>query len=149
MAVKSTGTAYVRLIVEAGKATPSPPVGPALGARGVKAIDFCKLFNAQTAHIETSTPMRVKMKIESDRSFKFEILSPPTSYLLMRCLSISKGSSDPNRSISTLVGQISLKYIYQLALIKSSDPGMSHIPIQSISRSIVTQAKNMGIRTVP
>lgn len=149
MAGKATGAAVVRLIVEAGKASPSPPVGPALGARGVKAMDFCKLFNAQTAHIEPSTPMRVKMIIEPDRTFKFEVHSPASSYFFLKALSCPKGAPHTGLSNSTPVGSLSLKHIYHLAVIKQSDPGMDHIPLESVARSLVAQARNMGIEVIP
>ncbi|EGG00121.1 uncharacterized protein MELLADRAFT_50482 [Melampsora larici-populina 98AG31] len=148
MASKQVGNAFVRLIVEAGKASPSPPVGPALGARGVKAMDFCKLFNAQTAHYEPSTPMRVKLSIAPDRTFTFQLSSPPTSHFFFKTLGIAKGAGDTGKVGSIPVGELSLKHVYEIAKIKKSDPGMDHIPLESVARSVVAQAHNMGIKVI-
>ncbi|PLW12776.1 hypothetical protein PCANC_16977 [Puccinia coronata f. sp. avenae] len=160
----------VRLIVEAGKASPSPPVGPALGSRGIKAMDFCKLFNAQTSHIEPTIPIRVNMTINAkDKSYKFKLNSPPTTYFIKKHLSTSsassssasasssssssakKSSSDSNKAHSFIGTQLSLKFIYHLALIKKSvdHEDLNHIPLESLTRSIAAQVQNMGIKLVP
>ncbi|KAJ9124855.1 hypothetical protein QFC24_002784 [Naganishia onofrii] len=85
----------VKILVPAGKATPSPPVGPALGARGVKAMDFCKEFNARTAHLKPTTPTPTTITINPDRTFSFTIRTPPVSHLLRHCAGIEKGSQTP------------------------------------------------------
>ncbi|OAV99524.1 hypothetical protein PTTG_12577 [Puccinia triticina 1-1 BBBD Race 1] len=95
-------TNLVRLIVEAGKASPSPPVGPALGSRGIKAMDFCKLFNAQTSHIEPTIPIRVNMTINGkDKSYKFKLNSPPTTYFIKKHLNASSSSTQSPSSSSS------------------------------------------------
>lgn len=107
----------VKLIVGAGQASPSPPVGPALGSKGVKAIDFCKEFNARTAHYNTGVPIPALVTVRPDRSFQFELKSPPTAWLLMQAAGIEKGSSDPKRA---KVGTVSLKHVFEIAKIKKS-----------------------------
>ncbi|EFP82312.1 hypothetical protein PGT21_026962 [Puccinia graminis f. sp. tritici] len=166
-------TNLVRLIVEAGKASPSPPVGPALGSRGIKAMDFCKLFNAQTSHIEPTIPIRVNMTINAkDKSYKFKLNSPPTTYFIKKHLNASSASSSPSSTQSSssssssakksntssdskmhsfIGSELSLKFIYHLALIKKSvdHEDLNHIPLESLTRSIAAQVKNMGIKLVP
>ncbi|WAR61255.1 hypothetical protein PtB15_13B508 [Puccinia triticina] len=120
-----------RLIVEAGKASPSPPVGPALGSRGIKAMDFCKLFNAQTSHIEPTIPIRVNMTINGkDKSYN---------------------AASDSKAHSFIGSELSLKFIYHLALIKKSvdHEDLEHIPLESVARSIAAQVRNMGIKLVP
>ncbi|KAK2466342.1 hypothetical protein APHAL10511_001984 [Amanita phalloides] len=83
----------VRLLIPAGKAAPSPPVGPALGARGVKSMDFCKEFNARTAHIEPGVPTPTLITVQPDRTFSFVTKTPPCSYFLKRAASLEKGTT--------------------------------------------------------
>src|SRR5574339_94079 len=95
MAKKITG--YVKLQIEAGKATPAPPVGPALGQQGVNIMDFCKAFNAQTQTQELQgKPLPVVITVYEDRSFSFIIKTPPASYLIKEAAKVDKGSSTPN-----------------------------------------------------
>ncbi|WAQ91064.1 hypothetical protein PtA15_13A465 [Puccinia triticina] len=163
-------TNLVRLIVEAGKASPSPPVGPALGSRGIKAMDFCKLFNAQTSHIEPTIPIRVNMTINGkDKSYKFKLNSPATTYFIKKHLNASSSSTQSPSSSSSpppakkssaasdskahsfIGSELSLKFIYHLALIKKSvdHEDLEHIPLESVARSIAAQVRNMGIKLVP
>lgn len=107
----------VKLIVGAGQAAPAPPVGPALGSKGVKAIDFCKEFNARTAHLNTGVPTPALVTVKPDRSFTFEVKSPPTSWLLLQAAGLEKGSQDPKRE---KIGKLSLKHIYEIAKIKKT-----------------------------
>jgi large subunit ribosomal protein L11 len=101
----------------AGQATPSPPIGPVLGSRGLKAIEFCKEFNARTAHIIPGTPMQIKLVAQrAARTFTFDVNSPPTSWLLLRCAGVEKGSADPGKS--TVGKPVTLKQIYEIAKIK-------------------------------
>jgi len=107
----------VKLIVGAGQASPQPPVGPALGSKGVKAIDFCKDFNARTAHYTPGTPIPALVTVRPDRSFQFDIKSPPTAWLLMQAAGIEKGSPEAGKKI---VGKVSLKHVYEIAKIKKT-----------------------------
>ncbi|KAH8083002.1 60s ribosomal protein l19, mitochondrial precursor [Filobasidium floriforme] len=92
---KAAVTQVVKILVPAGKATPSPPVGPALGARGVKAMDFCKEFNARTAHLKPTVPVPTSITINPDRTFSFSFRTPPVAHLLRTAASIDKGSTAP------------------------------------------------------
>ncbi|KAG4302793.1 hypothetical protein PCK1_000953 [Pneumocystis canis] len=119
----------VKLIVPSGCATPQPPVGPALGARGVKSIDFCKQFNEMTTHFIQGIPIPVVISILPDRSFTFQIKSPPTSWLLFKAAKVDKGSPLPGK---TVVGTVSLKHIYEIAKIKHKDENIQRIPLESV-----------------
>ncbi|QLG74255.1 hypothetical protein HG535_0G01390 [Zygotorulaspora mrakii] len=141
---------FVKLIVDAGKATPSPPVGPALGSKGIKAMDFCKEFNARTASYQPGTPIPVMITIKPDRSFSFEMKSPPTGYLLLKALRVDKGHGQPNISIpERTVGELSLKHIYEIAKIKKSDGKHSMLSMEGIVKSVIGVAGSMGIKVVP
>lgn len=140
----------VKLIVGAGQAAPSPPVGPALGSKGIKAIDFCKEFNARTASFQPGTPIPVLITIKPDRSFAFEMKSPPTGYLLLKALGLEKGHGQPNLSKPDGVcGELSLKHIYEIAKIKKTDGRHSALELEGIVKSIIGVAKSMGINVVP
>ena len=89
-------TAYIKLQVKAGEANPSPPVGPALGQRGVNIMEFCKAFNAKTQDVEKGLPLPVVISVYSDRSFTFITKTPPASILLKKALGLKSGSSNPN-----------------------------------------------------
>ncbi|KAF5369907.1 hypothetical protein D9758_001230 [Tetrapyrgos nigripes] len=136
----------VRLLVAAGKAAPTPPVGPALGARGVKSMDFCKEFNARTAHIEPGVPTPTLITVRPDRSFTFITKTPPTSYFLKKTAGIEKGTGRPGHDI---LGTISLKHVYEIAKIKSADDHMSHLSLENIARMVVGSARSLGLQVVP
>ncbi|KAJ4472300.1 mitochondrial 54S ribosomal protein YmL19 [Lentinula aciculospora] len=136
----------VRLLISAGKAAPTPPVGPALGARGVKSMDFCKEFNARTAHIEPGVPTPTLITIRPDRTFSFITKTPPTSYLLKKVAGIEKGPAKPGHEI---LATISLKHVYEIAKIKATDDNMSHLSLENIARMVVGTARTVGIQVVP
>ncbi|KAK6462580.1 Mitochondrial/chloroplast ribosomal protein L11 [Scheffersomyces coipomensis] len=142
-AVKS---AMIKLVVGAGKAAPAPPVGPALGSKGVKAIDFCKEFNARTAHYNPGTPIPVVIQVKPDRSFTFEMKSPPTSWLLMEAAKISKGAAKAGKES---VGEISLKHVYEIAKIKKTDDRHKNVELKSIVGAVLSTAKVIGVNVVP
>ena len=95
MAKKILG--YIKLQVPAGSATPSPPIGPALGQRGVNIMEFCKAFNAQTADMEKGTPLPTKITVYADRSFSFETKTPPATYLIKKAANLKSGSKEPGK----------------------------------------------------
>jgi len=136
----------VRLLVPAGKAAPTPPVGPALGAKGLKSMDFCKEFNARTAHIEPGLPIPTLIAISPDRTFTFATKTPPTAHFLKKAAGIEKGTGKPGHSVA---GTISLKHVYEIAKIKQTDEHMRHLPLESIARTIVGTAKTLSIEVVP
>jgi len=137
-----------RLIVPAGKASPSPPVGPALGARGVKSIDFCKEFNARTAHLEPLTPTPVVITVNPDRSFTFVVKSPPTGWLLKQASGIDKGAGETPAgkyvSAGKEVGQVSIKHVYEIAKIKQKDAHLAGVGLEALARSVIGTCKSMG-----
>ncbi|KAI8607316.1 Mitochondrial/chloroplast ribosomal protein L11, partial [Chytriomyces sp. MP71] len=127
------------------KASPSPPVGPALGQRGVKTIDFTKQFNDRTKAYTQGVPIRVIMNVKPDRSFTFVVKSPPTAWLLLQALGQEKGSSRPSH---TTIGELDIRHIYEIACIKHQDVGCEDVGLESMTSRVLAQAKGMGIAVV-
>ncbi|PFH57241.1 hypothetical protein XA68_15328 [Ophiocordyceps unilateralis] len=152
---KAGGSAVqmVKLIVGAGQASPSPPVGPALGSKGVKSMDFCKEFNARTANLVAGTPMPCRVSIRPDRSFSFDIRTPQTSWLLLNCVEsppknkkgMTRGANKPGHE---KIGTVSLKHVYEIAKIKHSELRLSGLSLEGLCRAIIHQAKSIGIEVV-
>lgn len=141
----------VKLIVGAGKAAPTPPVGPALGSKGVKAIDFCKEFNARTAQYVMDVPIPVKLIVRPDRTFSFTTKSPTTSWLLLQLIGKDKGADTLGKgkfAKQGYLGTISLKHVYEVAKIKKSDETHAEIPLKEICKSVISTAKTLGIQVV-
>ncbi|CAA3705619.1 50S ribosomal protein L11 [Candidatus Portiera aleyrodidarum] len=130
----------VKIQVKAGKANPSPPIGPRLGQQGINIMDFCKRFNLATKNLEKGIPITVIISIYSDKSFTFMIKNPPASSLLKKIIGIKKGSSENNK---TKVGKITNKQIKEIAKTKMKD--MNVIKIKSAIKCIKGTAKSMGI----
>jgi large subunit ribosomal protein L11 len=134
--------AVVKLQIEGGKATPAPPVGPALGQHGVNIMDFCKQFNARTQK-DTGTIIPVLLTVYADRSFTFVTKTPPASVLLKKAAQIAKGSGEPNRA---KVGQITLKQVEEIAKLKL--PDLNTQDVQAAMRTIMGTARQMGLTVV-
>ncbi|AEW44832.1 50S ribosomal protein L11 [Serratia symbiotica str. 'Cinara cedri'] len=132
--------AYVKLQIAAGMANPSPPVGPALGQRGVNIIEFCKAFNTKTESIEKGLPIPVIITVYSDRSFTFVIKSPPSSVLLRKLAGIKSGSGAPNKE---KVGKVTRTQIREIAVTKTVD--MTGKDVKAMMRSIEGTARSMGL----
>jgi len=132
---------YIKLLVEAAKATPSPPVGPALGQRGVNIMEFCKAFNAQTSKMEGLLPVTVT--VYADRSFSFEVRTPPVSYLLKKAAKIEKGS---DQALKVKVGKVTKAQVEEIAKIKL--PDLNTNDIEAASNIVVGTARSMGIEMV-
>ncbi|MEX0999059.1 MAG: 50S ribosomal protein L11 [Thermodesulfobacteriota bacterium] len=132
---------YIKLLVEAAKATPSPPVGPALGQRGVNIMEFCKAFNAQTSKMEGLLPVTVT--VYADRSFSFEVRTPPVSYLLKKAAKIEKGS---DQALKVKVGKVTKAQVEEIAKIKL--PDLNTNDIEAASNIVVGTARSMGIDIV-
>ncbi|TVY85888.1 54S ribosomal protein L19, mitochondrial, partial [Lachnellula willkommii] len=132
---RATADQVVKLIVGAGQASPSPPVGPALGSKGVKSMDFCKEFNARTAHIIPGTPTPVRVTVRPDRSFHFEVRTPTTSYLLLSAAQVEpvKGRLK-GRHLNEVVGEISLKHVYEIAKIKRGELRLSGLSLEGVCK---------------
>lgn len=134
--------AYIKLQVPAGQANPSPPVGPALGQRGVNIMEFCKVFNAQTQGLEQGMPIPVVITVYSDRSFTFVTKTPPVSVLLKKAAGIASGSSRPN---SDRVGKVTLAQLEEIAETKM--PDLTARDREAAVRTIVGSARSIGLET--
>jgi large subunit ribosomal protein L11 len=141
MAKKITG--YVKLQVPAGAANPSPPIGPALGQRGLNIMEFCKAFNAQTAKLEKNMPIPVTITVYADRSFTFEMKQAPVSYFIKKAVKIDKGSKLPGRDKA---GKITQAQIKEIAEQKMKD--LNCETIEAASKMIEGSARSMGIDVV-
>lgn len=133
-------TAQVELMIPAQQATPSPPVGPALGQHGVNIMEFVKSFNAATANMKPGTIVPVVITIYSDRSFTFILKTPPASYLLKEAAGIKTGSEDPRRN---KVGKITVNQLREIAEMKLKD--LNTEDIEKAMRTIAGTARSMGI----
>ena len=140
MAKKITG--YVKLQVPAGKANPSPPVGPALGQAGLNIMEFCKAFNAETQQMEQGAPLPVVITVYQDKTFSFVFKKPPASYLIMKAINIKKASQTPGRDEP--VAKISRKQLEEIAENKMSD--LNAFKVESAMKMVAGTARSMGIR---
>ncbi len=138
MAKKVEG--YIKLQVAAGKANPSPPVGPALGQKGLNIMEFCKAFNAQTQGMEAGMPVPVIITAYSDRSFTFELKTPPASYLLKKAAGLTSGSARPN---TVKVGTVSRAQLEEIANVKMKD--LTAADMDAAVRTIAGSARAMGL----
>ena len=138
MAKKIVG--FVKLQVPAGKANPSPPIGPALGQRGLNIMEFCKAFNAQTQGVEPGLPLPVVITAFADKSFTFIIKTPPTSVLIRKAVKIEKGSSKPN---SDKVGRLTRAQVEQIA--KQKTPDLTAANLEAAMRTVAGSARSMGV----
>ena len=132
--------AYIKLQVKAGQANPSPPVGPALGQRGVNIMEFCKQFNAATQGIELGLPIPVVITVYSDRSFTFITKTPPATVLLKKAAGIQSGSSTPN---SNKVGKVTRSQVEEIAKVKM--PDLTAADMDAAVRTIAGSARSAGI----
>jgi len=131
---------FIKLEIPAGKANPSPPVGPALGARGLNIMEFCKAFNAATQNLEQGAPTPVVITAYSDRSFSFETKTAPASYFLRKAAKVDKGSKVPNRD---KVGKVSMAQVREIAEAKMQD--LNANDIDAAAKIIMGSARSMGI----
>ncbi len=138
MAKKITG--YVKLQVPAGKANPSPPIGPALGQRGLNIMEFCKAFNAQTQGVEPGLPLPVVITAFSDKSFTFIIKTPPASVLIRKAAKVDKGSA---KALTDKVGTITKAQVEEIAKQKMKD--LTAANLEGAVRTIAGSARSMGI----
>jgi len=141
MAKKITG--YIKLQVKAGAANPSPPIGPALGQRGVNIMEFCKAFNAATADLEKGAPIPTVITVYADRSFSFETKTPPASFLIKKAANLKAGSKEPGK-ISA--GKITRTQLTEIAGTKMKD--LNANDIEAATRIIEGSARAMGLEVV-
>jgi len=139
MAKKITG--YLKLQVPAGSATPSPPIGPALGQRGLNIMEFCKAFNAKTADQEKGAPTPVVITIFADKSFSFETRLPPVTYFIKKAMNLKSGSKLPGKDF---VGTISQKQIREIAEKKLND--LNAYDVDAAAKMIAGSARSMGLQ---
>lgn len=141
MAKKIEG--YIKLQVPAGKANPSPPIGPALGQRGLNIMEFCKAFNAQTQGVEPGTPLPVVITVYADRTFSFITKTPPNTFFLKKAAGIQKGTKTPGREN---VGKVTMAQIREIAEIKMKD--LNAHDIDAACQILVGSARSMGLEVV-
>jgi large subunit ribosomal protein L11 len=141
MAKKIEG--YVKLEIPAGKANPSPPVGPALGQRGVNIMEFCKQFNAATQKSEPGVPTPVIITVYSDRTFTFVTKTPPTSYFLKKAAKVEKGSGTTGRGF---VGKVTKAQVREIA--EKKMPDLNCATVESAMRQVEGSARAMGLEVV-
>jgi large subunit ribosomal protein L11 len=138
MAKKITG--YINLQVPAGAANPSPPIGPALGQRGLAIMDFCKQFNAQSQNMEKGTPIPVTITVYADRSFSFEMKTPPASFFIKKAAQLGSGSKAPGRDKA---GAVTREQVKEIAEKKMKD--LNCDTIEAAMKMIEGSARSMGI----
>jgi large subunit ribosomal protein L11 len=141
MAKKIVG--FIKLQVPAGKANPSPPIGPALGQRGLNIMEFCKAFNAQTQGLEPGMPIPVTITAYADRTFTFKMTSPPNSYFLKKAAGVDKGSQTPGKGT---VGKVTMAQIRDIANKKMKD--LNAKDLDGACRMIAGSARSMGLEVV-
>ncbi len=141
MAKKIEG--YIKLQIPSGKANPSPPVGPALGQRGLNIMEFCKAFNAQTQNMEPGIPVPVVITAYGDRTFSFVTKTPPVSYFLKKAAGLTKGSTTPG---TATIGKVTMEQVREIAKTKMQD--LNANDIEGASQMIVGSARSMGIEIV-
>ena len=141
MAKKILG--YIKLEVKAGSATPSPPIGPALGQRGVNIMGFCKEFNARTGDMEKGTPLPTVITVYQDKSFTFVTKTPPASYLLKKAAGVERGSGTTGRET---VGKVTRAQLREIAQVKMKD--LNANDIEAAARIIEGSARAMGLSVV-
>ena len=141
MAKKIEG--YLKLHVPAGKAAPAPPIGPALGQRGLNIMEFCKAFNAETQELEPEMPIPTTITIYQDKSFTFTTKTPPASYLLRKAANLPKGGSTPGRESA---GKITKKQVQDIAEQKMKD--LNANSIDQAAKIIAGSARSMGFEVV-
>src|SRR5215467_9317494 len=142
MAKKIVG--YIKLQVPAGSANPSPPIGPALGQRGLNIMEFCKAFNAKTQAEEKGMPIPVTITVFSDKSFAFDMKTPPASYYLKKAAKLTDGSKAPGRDF---VGSVTMAQVREIA--KAKMKNLNANDIDAASKLIAGSARSMGIEVKP
>ena len=140
MAAKKEISGFIKLQIKGGQANPAPPVGPALGQRGVNIMEFCKAFNAETQSTEQGLPVPVVITVYADRSFTFETKTPPAAVLLRKAANISKGSGTPN---SEKVGKVDRSQLEEIAKIKM--PDLTAADLDAAVKTIAGTARSSGI----
>lgn len=137
-------TAYIKLEVPAGGAKPSPPVGPALGQHGLNIMEFCKAFNARTQSLEAGSPIPVVITVFKDRTFNFELKTPPASFLLRKAAGMTKGAKTPGKGAAA--GSVTWAQVEEIARTKM--PDLNAADVDAAKRVIAGSARSMGVEVV-
>jgi large subunit ribosomal protein L11 len=140
MAKKIVGS--LKLQVPAGQANPSPPIGPALGQRGLNIMEFCKTVNAATKEMEPGSPVPVIITYYQDKSFTFEIKTPPASFLLKKAAKVNKGSAEPGKAVA--IGKVTMEQIREIAQVKLKD--LNANSVEQAMKIIAGSARSMGLQ---
>lgn len=140
---EKTITGLIRLLIPAGKAAPSPPVGPALGQKGLNLMEFCKAFNDKTKVYKEGTPIPCNITAYSDRTFTYTTKEPPVTHMIKICTGLRKFASQPGKEI---VGEISVRALYEIAKVKHAD--MSHVTLEQCTSQIIATAEKAGLKVV-
>jgi len=141
MAKKIAG--FLKLQVPAGAATPSPPIGPALGQRGINIMEFCKAFNAQSQDMEKGSPIPVEVTYYHDKSFTFKMKTPPVSFFLKKAANLPKGGQTPGRAV---IGTITRQQVREVAEKKMKD--LNAVTIEGAVKQVEGSARSMGLEVV-
>ena len=141
MAKKVAG--YLKLQVPAGSATPSPPIGPALGQRGINIMEFCKAFNAQSQEMEKGSPIPVEITYYQDKSFTFRMKTPPVSFFLKKAAGLQKGATAPGRGS---VGSVKRDQVREIAEKKMKD--LNAVDVEAAMKMVEGSARSMGLQVV-
>mmetsp|Transcript_6395 Transcript_6395/g.9106 ORF Transcript_6395/g.9106 Transcript_6395/m.9106 type:complete len:162 (-) Transcript_6395:11-496(-) len=135
----------MNMIIKAGTAGPSPPVGPKIGSMGLNIVSFCKEFNARTENILEGVPIRTRIVVFQDKSYDLSIFTPPTSYFILRMAGVPLGSHTGSKEN---VGEVTVKAVYEIAKIKQADEGLKHAPLKSVCRAVISTARSCGVLVV-
>lgn len=141
MAKKVAG--YLKLQVPAGSATPSPPIGPALGQRGINIMEFCKAFNAQSQDMEKGSPIPVEITYYQDKSFTFRMKTPPVSFFLKKAAGLQKGATTPGRGTA---GSVNRNQVREIAEKKMKD--LNAVNVEAAMKMVEGSARSMGLEVV-
>jgi large subunit ribosomal protein L11 len=142
VASATAAASIIKLSIGAGQASAAPPIGPALGQKGVKAIDFCKQFNEATKQYIPGIPLLTQITVKPDRTFSFEVRSPSTSYLLKRAAGISTCSTN------NFVGQVTPQQIYEISKLKLKDPILANMGLENVYKMIAAYAHQIGLEVI-
>ncbi|XP_067942254.1 large ribosomal subunit protein uL11m-like [Watersipora subatra] len=142
---KIVHTPYLKVTIPANGAKPAPPLGPQLGQRGINLPQFCKEFNAKTAHIKDDYPIPTGIHINIDKTFSLDIHTPSSSFLLKKAAGAPKGAMHPG---SETAGMLSVKHIYELAKVKAQDLNLDGASMETICKMLIGQSRSLGIKVV-